>query len=198
MGDQDVCFNKYVGIQKLIETSPVDAAIYWDADVLIRSDTPNPFVLFTDETKVYAVRDAAYFTETSPPEDISAWHTGICDSWLIKTHAYLQYPIDIEEWVRTSWDWFTIAATFLLHKHNFPILNEFIERIPKERVAGRMEQAMWNYILKSRGCVQLIDPEWSTLEPDLSTGKMLQYVYHFTSKDRERARRAMLTYSWEA
>jgi len=197
IGDQDVCFNKYVGIKKLIETSAVDSVFYCDADVLIRSDTPNPFALFTDETKVYAVRDAHYFAEPISLQNIISWHRDISDTWLRMVHMRLQYPIDIENWVQTSWDWFTIAATFLLHKYNFPILNEFVERIPKEHVNGRMEQATWNYILKNRNCVQLIDPEWSTLEPDLSTGKMLQYVYHFTGPSKNKLRAAMPTFSWK-
>ncbi len=55
---QNICFNKIVGIKKFYTNNKdIDRILYLDADILIREDTPNPFELFNDINKVYAVRD---------------------------------------------------------------------------------------------------------------------------------------------
>ena len=195
VGDQNVCFNKLVGIKRLTEEADVDRLMYLDADMLIRSDAPNPLVLFNDD-KTYAVRDCK---DSSTEDEFLYWKSMVVESWLLSVHEKLKLDVDINRLVDTCKDWFFNAGMFLMSaKQNRPNIDLFIRNIPSFPVNGRIEQAMWNYILKNSENMVYIDRTWNMLEPDLSES-MKNFIYHFTGfrsyvptlKER------ILTYNWK-
>lgn len=195
VGDQDVCFNKIVGIKKYWIESNVDGILYLDSDILIRNDAPNPFELFSDSTKVYAVKDC--FNGWSDEETLSNYRIDVSDAWLREVHNILKYDVDIDEIVTSCPSWFFNAGVFLLRPENvMEEIDIFIDNIPKNRVAGRIEQAMWNYILHVKNRVELIDYTWNSLNRDVSDGIMHSYIYHFTGFNWQPLKKALPIYKW--
>ena len=188
VGDQDLCFNKLVVIERFNDDERV---FYVDADVLIRNDSPSPFVLFPDASKVYAGRDV------HPSYDLPRYME-VIDPWLQNTHNNFHLVDDFTALYESRLRWFFNAGLFLCSPGGVrPEIDLFVRNIPPFPVSGRNEQAMWNYILKCKDKVELIGYEWNTINPDISSGKMGSYVYHMTGFDWKPYRDALPTYSWK-
>ena len=160
VGDQDLCFNKVVGIRKYHETLGLDWVMYVDSDILIRSDAPSPFQVFINVLKVHAARDAYDFWS---PERLMCHRVGVSDDWLREVHSRLRWDVDIERLVQTSPEWFFNAGMFILQpKYLTAEIDAFISNIPPKKVNSRFEQALWNYILKIHNKTLLVDQAWNS------------------------------------
>ena len=65
-----IYFNKIVGIDELSKREKVEGVFYVDADTLIRNDTPNPFEVFPDRSKLYGVTDVLPISEQNIAQKI--------------------------------------------------------------------------------------------------------------------------------
>lgn len=193
VGDQNICFNKLKAVDIL--SKKYCGILYVDADILIRSDTPNPFELFTDRNFVYAIKDVYPHYEENWLKN--TYRSDVIDPWLKKSHEILKLTTNFDSLSSTVYDWFFNAGVFLCYPSNIQHeLNLFLNNIPGQRVSGRIEQAMWNYILKCRNKVKLIEYEWNRIQPDISSGKMNCYIYHFTGFKWKELKEALPKYDW--
>jgi lipopolysaccharide biosynthesis glycosyltransferase len=197
VGSQNVCFNKVVGIKDYWSKHPeIDRILYIDSDILIRNDTPNPFELFNDCNYIYAVKDV--YADIWDSNRLEEYRRDVIDPWVMKVHHTLKYDVDINEWINTYPKWFFNAGMFIITpKNHINEINLFIDNIPIENVHGRIEQAMWNYILKYSDKVRLIGYEWNYINPDISDGNMKHYIYHFTGKNWILLKQKLPTYNWK-
>lgn len=194
VGNQNVCFNKLVGIKKYyIEHPDIDKILYIDADVLIRDDAPNPFTLFL-EPNIYAARDAYDFWDDSR---LNEYHNDVTDKWLYEVHQILRLDVDISNLVNTCSEWFFNAGVFIITPSiHMNEIDYFIQNIPTKPVSGRIEQAMWNYILKVKNKVSLFGQEWNRLNPIILFGSMNCYIYHFTGDRWKELKEVLPIYNW--
>jgi hypothetical protein len=196
VGSGHVCFNKYWGISDLRNDPQVGRVFYLDADVLIRNDAPNPFDTFPDFDGVYAVLDAQYLR---PKDDVDAWRNEIVAPFLRQVHAACFWPmVNLAHDIATAQDWFVGAGAFILHPDSpIDVIGQMVFDTPDETVHGWYEQALWNYILRHGAKVVLMNPTWDRVQPDVSTGKMQDYVYHFTGpRDHAKLKALVATYDW--
>jgi len=195
-GDQYIAFNKVFGIREFCKTHDIETVFYLDADCLIRSDTPNPFELFTD-SGVYGVRDAY---EHWSPTELESYQKDITDEWLKKVHQAMKWDVDIDDMIRTCPSWFFNTGMFILKPRGFADeIESFVSSTPLVSPDSLSEQALWNYILHPRNKVILIDGHnWNYIDSSLSTQKMEYYIYHFTGMtNRGKLRTNLPTYPWK-
>lgn len=191
-------FHKITGIRDYL--SDYAQVLYLDADTLIRADAPNPFTVF-EGNSVYAVRDAK---PDWPPERLKLFKSEVTDPWLIEAQNILGSKLPIENCER----WFVNTGMFLLRpKAAKDSIDLFISRMPKKRdpaherpkwEQGKLEQALWNGVLKLTSPVEHISVDWNYVEPDVSTGRMQHYIYHFTGLNWEWLRQIQPIYDWQS
>lgn len=193
VGNQACEYNKYVGLYRLLKKPGAQSAMFLDADTLVRSDAPNPFTEATiqNPSLVYGVLDAAHAPE------YQQWFDDVIGQWWFKVDDMLRYPIESAVLRATAKDWFINAGCFIVTQYTLDELAVFAEHIPTDRCNGRMEQCLWNYILKAHNRIGLLDKTWNKIQPDLSTGTMKDFVYHFTGPiDTVKVKAQVATYDW--
>jgi len=186
VGELDVCYNKVFGIDRLRREIPeLDGVLYLDADILIHQSCPNPFEIFLDRTKLYAVTDCDHSRWDINSRPYQCILKEVTCPWIQMLETKHKWGLTREE-IENRVQWFFNAGVFLFYPNNSIIeIERFITNVPeKEIYGGRYEQALWNYIWRINKKVQLIDHTWNTLtSPDLFPDTMNKYVYHFTGID---------------
>lgn len=172
-----------------------EQVLYLDADMLIRADAPSPFELFAGNN-VYTVRDAQ---EGWEPARLQAFRAEITDPWLTDASRLLGLSCDLTG----CEDWFFNSGMFLLRPMALKDqIDQFIAAMPvpyprPKWEQGKLEQAMWNCVLKAANRIELINREWNSVEPDTS-GVMQTYIYHFTGTNWEWLRQRLPGYDWKS
>lgn len=182
---QDLCFNKILGIRDFINKNPgVHGILYMDADMLIRSDAPNPFLQFNNRSYVYGTRDydATRWSVTSKSYLNVRYEVSM--PWIIEVNKKSNYVKLSNSDIKNCTDWFINAGLFLLYvPESLNQMDRFISEIPDDLFNSRYEQALWNCILKRDNKIKHIDSIWNRINPELETGRMTSYVYHFTGTE---------------
>lgn len=188
----------YASYQKLFalaENMAYEFVMYVDADMLIRSDTPNPATVFGPG--VWMVPDCQMpYTEAEKADVREGVHNRWYDDVI---RMFNDYPIVPRE-------------TFLECPHNagmiivnggarhYEAFRLAAARVPAPTTdlawAGHFEQAMVNYALLLCGGAQSAAETWNRICPDES-GAMKDYVYHFTGCGYiDTRRKKIATFSW--
>lgn len=193
VGSQHLMFNKLVGIKKLIQTLNPDFIFYVDGDVLIRSDAPSPFELFGQDHAIYAVRDVY---DTWTPHRLQVYKIDVTDPWLSMVHDFMRWDVNISTFIETSHHWFFNAGVFLINVATCKsYINIFTDHIPSVPVHHRIEQALWNYILKIKDGIGYMPYEWNLIDPNIE-GEMTGYIYHFTGMTWNTLKPRLADYNW--
>jgi lipopolysaccharide biosynthesis glycosyltransferase len=160
-----------------------------DADILIRSDAPNPFDLFNDPEKYYAVSNsqAHYFTQEQhsiEDEALVRWQ-GKLPLNFTRTHAHM---------VNTGFCLFK-PETMRPTSDRFRSLLQGLQK--DWRSHPHVEQFLWNCVLYEQNVpIHFLDETWNRLRPEY-TVSMNRYVYHFTGYNvTPNFRAAIKTYNW--
>ena len=192
VGNHAIHFNKYRGAYNLIcdRHNRADSIMFIDADTMIRSDAPNPFELFQGPY-VFGVLDSV----CAP--DQAAWRADVIGSWLWRDHERLRRPIPFEALQKSADLWFINAGVWIVNPGAYCCLTDFLSNMASEPGHGRTEQSLWNYVCVSRDAIRWMPLTWNKIQPDLSSGQMQDYVYHFTGpNDYEKVKAAVGTYDW--
>jgi hypothetical protein len=176
----DLCFSKLMGIRSMMNDYPdMRGVLYMDSDMLIRDDAPNPFELFTDRSKVYAVKDYDDTRWSKNSESYENVKNEVSTPWVKRAEDLMKWGMP-EEDINDCPSWFVNAGMFLLYvPESLPEVELFISNLPTVG-PSRYEQALWNYILRVRRKTEFISSKWNTINPDVSSGSMTSYIYHFT------------------
>jgi hypothetical protein len=187
------CYTKPTLFHRLTSYSRI---AYFDADMLIRSDAPNPFELFSDD-KFYAVKDISdvRFAPDSPirnaiqAEAHAPWHP------VIESQLGLCIPLSF--FLQNFFN----AGFMLCSPNSFRETFELIvKNIPSSNSSfahtGRYEQALVNYAVMSSKRLVLVDEAWNYIGPDISDGRMNAWVYHFTGIDSAAVKPAISSFRW--
>jgi hypothetical protein len=167
-----------------------------DADVLIRSDAPNPFYMFTGE-RVYAVRDLPI---NLTAEQLRYYKADVTDIWVDWALQIIRPDVVREPIVATCHEWFFNSGVFVLRP--WAVMSEidwFIASMPQGRsdIPHRMEQALWNCVLHASDKVEFIGQEWNHVQPNVNDPVMRDFVYHFTGYDWPTMRFHLPRYNWK-
>jgi hypothetical protein len=178
---QDLCFNKILGIKSLLnERNDVRGVMYMDSDMLIRKDAPNPFDIFNDRSRIYVVKDydnTRFDINSDQYKDVKE---DVSTPWLRNVHKDLNWEFSEGDIINCT-DWFFNAGLFLLYvPESIYEMNLFISHAPSYPTNSRYEQALWNYIIKTRRKSVFIPSTWNTISPDIEDNYMKSYIYHFT------------------
>lgn len=178
---QDLCFNKILGIRDFInKNSGVKGVLYMDADMLIRSDAPNPFDQFNDRNFVYATKDYDDSRWDTTSKSYINVKTEVATPWVYEANKNSNFGFNEYE-IENCTDWFVNAGLFLLYIPESVLeLDYFISEIPELHTNSRYEQALWNCILKRNKKIKYISSTWNRINPELEDGYMKSYIYHFT------------------
>jgi len=197
-------YDKFYVVDKLLELDPdTNGILFTDADTLISSNAPNPFKIFTDPSRVYACSDC----------HLSRWPVGSAPYEVIKDQVTTPYIVRLEddlkmgmsrEDIDNSVFWCINSGVFIVYARQIQSdLKEFQSIIQKNYIrydSGHPEQAMFNYFLRLKNKVCLIDHEWNTiLSPDPIPEKMNKFVFHFTGITNriDGTKGAVSTYNWK-
>lgn len=178
---QDLCFNKVLGIRDFVnKNSGVRGILYMDADMLIRSDAPNPFTNFNDRNYVYGTKDYDSTRWDKYSKSYLNVRDDVATPWVREVNKRSGLGFSNEE-IENCTDWFINAGLFLIYvPESIYELDMFISEIPNDLFHSRYEQALWNCILKKRNKLKYISSTWNRINPELEDGYMKSYIYHFT------------------
>lgn len=188
--DRSPSFMKFVLAERLIE---YDRVLYIDSDILIRSDTPNPFELFKSDL-FCAVMDihgnldfnTDYFRE-------------FAEMFLIRHMRIIKKFIDInldemgfiQKFFNTGVMLFDPKILISIFPYNVDISFDILCN------EAHYEQALINYYIQRSGIsIRYLDRTWNRIDPDIS-GEMKDYIYHFTGMKCHIVRPFLPTYCWE-
>ena len=191
--DLNPCYTKPTLFARLFSYSRL---AYFDADMLIRSDAPSPFAAMST-TSLSAVKDIS--ESRFPPgsrvrdeiqnEAHRPWYR------VLENH----FKLGVKESLFI--DGFFNAGFLLASPKYCERLFAFVkENIPREGspyvLEGRYEQALINYAARAMGSVDLVDETWNYIAPDLSSGWMEKWVYHFTGINSAELKPRLGTFAW--
>ena len=178
-----------------------DRCVYFDSDILIHVDTPNPFEIFEDRTKFVAVLDIH-------PQN----HDHSSEQWItVKNNVQENYWYILEEqfgWGITKerfMDNFFNSGFFLMTpKHHKTIFKVISQTLPltdgREGFASsaHYEQALFNYVLQAYRSNELLltEEKWNRLEPPIQSQRMFDYVWHFTGFNFWKMKDTINDYDW--
>jgi hypothetical protein len=191
--DLNPCYTKLSAFNRLTSYGRI---AYFDADMLIRADAPSPFDLL-GENRLVAVKDIsdARFPEGSPIRDAIQAEAHI--PWHGVMESLLRRGTSLEAYLSTFFN-----AGFLVYSppRCRSIFEVAFSLIPEQRSRfagiGRYEQALLNYLACGQEGVALVSEEWNYLCPDLSSGRMDHWVYHFTGLNSKHIKPAIHSFPW--
>jgi hypothetical protein len=171
----------------------------FDADMLIRSDTPSCFEVFSDETKLYAVRDIAENRPHVPAHLRSNFIQNVRAPFFEPLQSRLGGALDYQQYVQNFFN----AGFFLCSTRRHRELFAFVQsHFPGEgdRFRGNRhyEQALFNYgaQLLAADDLAFVDESWNYIDPDVTTPLMSKHVYHFTGANYGALKRAIGDFPW--
>jgi lipopolysaccharide biosynthesis glycosyltransferase len=178
-----------------------ERAVYFDSDMLIHIDTPNPFEVFSDESKFYATLDIhphRYKIDdeiwSNVKNDNQEYYYNILEQqfgWNISKEIFL--------------DNFFNSGFFLYsskrHKSIFKAISQALPLIDGREVfsfSAHYEQALFNYIVQGMrpNDLTIVDESWNYLEPPINEPKMNSYVWHFTGYNFWKIKDSIKDYDW--
>lgn len=192
--DLHPCYTKPTLFHRLTSYSRI---AYFDADMLIRSDAPNPFALFPED-RFYAVKDVSD-VRFGPDSSIrKAVREEVHAPW----HSVLESEFGLGISSDTFLQNFFNAGFMLCSPDSFREVFGFIVRnIPAKDSpfahTGRYEQALVNYAVMASGRLTHIDEAWNYLSPDVMDPRMNAWVYHFTGINSAVLRPAIKDFRWQ-
>lgn len=178
-----------------------DQCLYLDTDVIINESAPNPFNVFSDQNKIYVVKDMQQQFLTDE-EKTSFKHTTLAMPWFnICKHA-LKISLDPAVYINGFFNAGVILFSPKIHHKIFKKIQNSLPDIPSEyRQIHQVEQALINYICMS--CLNekltYIPQLWNYIDPPLDSPTMNGYIYHFTGWKYEIYKEKIYTYTkWKA
>lgn len=178
-----------------------ERAVYFDSDMLIHIDTPNPFEVFSDESKFYATLDIH-------PER----YKGDQEMWSNVKGNNQEYYYNILE-QQFGWnisrdrflDNFFNSGFFLYstkrHKTIFKAISQALPLADGREIfsfSAHYEQALFNYIVQGirPNDLTIVEETWNYLEPPIDEPKMNSYVWHFTGYNFWKIKDTIKDYDW--
>lgn len=176
-----------------------DRVAYYDSDILIRSDAPSVFDEHNDHEAFYAVADIAA-PKPHLPQD--AWPT-LVEEVRGKYHPMLQAATGATIPKQLFIDRFFNAGFFILspscHEDVLTFFSDHnIGESHPHRRNGHYEQALFNFAVQLLHSDRLVlcDETWNYIDPNVATGTMDHYVYHFTGISKGQIRPALAGMNW--
>jgi len=173
----NVCYSKPALLHRL---GHYERVAYFDADILIRDDAPNPF-LDQEIDMFYAVRDISESRYTADSTIAEAIRNEAHIPWYHRVEERFGLGLQLESFCE---NFFNAGVLFFSPQASEDILAPIVEEIgkltPELAATGRYEQAMMNYFAQASGRLRLIDERWNYLSPPVENGSMHTWVYHFT------------------
>ena len=156
--------------------------LYIDADILVRSDSPNPFNL----VPLNALGVVSDIQSHQPKSMRDCVQRTVHEEWFEKLGKY-ERPFN---------GGFIISAP-ALHSVLLSSLVETLEgRNVTEQSSGHFEQALLNLFFDSESKVYLGE-RWNTIFPNVEDPTMRSFCYHFTGYGFSKEKRKMIeTYQW--
>jgi hypothetical protein len=162
-----------------------DRCAYFDSDMLIHIEAPNPFEVFQDKSKFIAVLDIH-------PQN----HDHNSEQWItVKNNVQEHYWHILEE--QFGWgvpknrfldNFFNSGFYMISPKHHKTIFKAISQALPLTDVvqAYRREELL------------LADEKWNRLEPLINSPRMNDYVWHFTGFNFWKIKDTVKDYDWKS
>lgn len=180
-----------------------ERAVYFDSDMLIHINTPNPFEVFNDNSKFYATLDIH-------PERYGTDN----EMWFNVKNNNQEYYYNILE-QQLGWgvskenflNKFFNSGFFLYStKRHKPIFKAISQALPltdgREIFAfsAHYEQALFNYVVQALRPkdLEIVEETWNYLEPPIENLMMNSYVWHFTGYNFWKIKDTIKDYNWRS
>jgi len=178
-----------------------DRAVYFDSDMLIHIDTPNPFEVFNNRNKFYASLDIhpeRYDTNSemwfNVKNNNQEFYYNILEQqigWGINKDTFLNRFFNSGFYLYTT----------KRHKSIFKAISQALPLSGgRENFAfsAHYEQALFNYVLQGirPNDLELIEEKWNYLEPPIDNPRMDSYVWHFTGYNFWKIKDTINDYDW--
>jgi lipopolysaccharide biosynthesis glycosyltransferase len=178
-----------------------ERAVYFDSDMLIHIDAPNPFEVFQDTQKFVAVLD---IHPQNHDHNSIMWRT-------VKGDVQERYWHILEQ--QFSWgvskerflDHFFNSGFFIIntkrHKTIFKAMENALP-LTEDRIdfvySAHYEQALFNYVVQAFrfNDLYLAEETWNRLEPLIEEPRMTDYVWHFTGFNFWVNKHTIKEYNW--
>jgi lipopolysaccharide biosynthesis glycosyltransferase len=200
-------YPSFYKINMLINFTNYDQILFLDSDILIRSDAPNIFNIFTDENKFYCVNDIS-----------SRYDDNLINR--VRNLVHIPYYNVLKEECGFSLSMNDYCSGFfnsgvqLFNVNNFiSCLNNFKKYILTEeninKHCGKLinggrygwshhEQALWNFCVRNekQDLVEYINETWNCIDPYTDKNTMNDYIYHFTGSRNDILKKLIVNYNW--
>lgn len=180
-----------------------ERAVYFDSDMLVHIDAPNPFEVFQNKQKFYATLD---IHPTRYDSDSDIWKNVKFNNQDFY-HNVLESQIGWGVSKETFLNKFFNSGFFLYStKRHKAIFKAISQALPlsggRESFAfsAHYEQALFNYIVQSirPNDLEIVEESWNYLEPPIELPKMNAYVWHFTGYNFWKIKETIKEYNWRS
>lgn len=180
-----------------------DRAVYFDSDMLIHIDAPNPFEVFQNREKFVAVLDI--HPQNHHPESemwLSVKNQNQAIYWDILENQF-GWGIPRDRFLDNFFNSGFFVISVKRHKAIFKAIEAALpltdDRIQFAHMA-HYEQALFNYVVQAFrfGDLFLAEEKWNRLEPPIENPRMDDYVWHFTGFNFWVRKHTIHDYNWRA
>jgi hypothetical protein len=191
-------FAKICSFEKL---EGYERCAYFDSDMLIHIDTPNPFEVFEDKKKFVAVLDIHPKKHDHNSEQWIAVKNNNQDFYWHILENQFGWGVPRERFLD---NFFNSGFYMMSPKHHKAIFKAISQALPltdgRENFcfSAHYEQALFNYIVQAyrKDELTLVDESWNRLEPPIDLPRMSDYVWHFTGHNFWKIKHTIKDYDW--
>lgn len=178
-----------------------DRCVYFDSDMLIHVDAPNPFEVFEDRTKFVAVLDIHPQNHDHNSEQWVTVKNNVQENYWYILEAQFGWGVPKERFMD---NFFNSGFFVMTPKHHKTIFKAISQALPltdgREGYAfsAHYEQALFNYVVQAYRNNELLltEEKWNRLEPPIQSQRMFDYVWHFTGFNFWKMKGTINDYDW--
>jgi lipopolysaccharide biosynthesis glycosyltransferase len=178
-----------------------ERAVYFDSDMLIHIDTPNPFEVFTDRTKFVAVLDIHPEKHDMNSEQWTFVKENVQENYWNILESQLGWNVSRETFLNSFFNSGFYLMDIKRHKTIFKVISQALPLIDGRELfsySAHYEQALFNYVIQAfrPKDLYLTEEKWNRLEPPIDEEKMNDYVWHFTGYNFWKIKDTIKDYNW--
>ena len=193
-------FAKVTSIEKILT---YDRAVYFDSDMLIHIDAPNPFTRLDDPKKFYAALDIHPQNHDHNSEHYRTVKDNVQDYYWHILEAHFGWQVPQRRYLDNFFNSGFFVCTPKRHKTIFRAIEAALPLAAGREAfawSAHYEQALFNYTLQAYrpNDLVLVEETWNRLEPLVDEPRMTDYVWHFTGFNFHVRKHTIVDYDWRA
>lgn len=180
-----------------------DRCVYFDSDMLIHIDAPNPFEVFQDQRKFIAVLDIHPQNHDHSSEQWVTVKNNVQENYWYILEKQLGWGVPKERYMDNFFNSGFFMMTPKHHKTIFKVISQALPLTDGREsfsYSAHYEQALFNYVIQAYRSNELFlaEEKWNRLEPPIESPRMNDYVWHFTGYNFWKMKDTINNYDWRS